>query len=86
MSEVDEIVIRDGPAGPRPGLPRGPDVWEVVAVHRSFSDVERTASWLDQPADAIEVALRYYDAHRGEIDEWIRRNEAAAERAQGKAR
>jgi hypothetical protein len=59
------------------------DVWEVVAVHRSFSDIERTASWLDQPTDVIEVALRYYEAHREEIDEWIRRNEASTERAQG---
>lgn len=79
MDEQSKIVLRDGPAGLRPGLAGGPDVWEVVAVHRSFLDVERTAAWLDQTASAIEIALRYYERHRDEIDEWIRVNEAAAE-------
>jgi len=49
-----------------------------VAVHRSFGEVERAGEWLDQPASAIETALGYYEAHRMEIDEWIRRNEEAA--------
>ncbi len=62
------------------------DVWEVVAVHRSFGDIARTADWLDQSASAIEAALRYYEAHRAEIDEWIRRNEEAAEAAERVAR
>lgn len=81
MDEEGKIVLRDGPAGIRPGLRGGPDVWEVVAVHRSFVDVARTANWLDQPASAIEIALRYYERHREEIDDWIRGNEAAAEAA-----
>jgi len=69
--EIDEhpgIVFRDGPAGRRAGLLGGPDVCEVVAVFRSFDDVERTAAWLDEPASAIETALGYYAARRGEID------------------
>jgi hypothetical protein len=86
MDEHPGIVFRPGPAGRRPGLVTGPDVWEVVAVHRSFNDVERTADWLDQPVNAIETALRYYDVHRDEIDEWIRRNEEAAEAAERVAR
>ena len=87
--ETDEhpgIVFRSGPVGRRPGLVGGPDVWEVVAVHRSFDDVERTADWLDQPGSAVEAALRYYEAHRTEIDEWIQRNEEAAEAAERVAR
>jgi len=64
------------------GLASGPDIWEVVSVHRSFDDVARTAGWLDQQTSAIETALRYYDAHKAEIDEWIRRNEEAAEAAE----
>ena len=72
------IVIRDGPAGPRPGLRDGADIWEVVSVHRSFSDVQRTAAWFDQSVDAINAALRYYKAHRDEIDAWIAGNEEAA--------
>ena len=86
MDEHPGIVFRSGPAGRRPGLVGGPDVWEVVAVHRSFDDRQRTADWLDRPASAIETALRYYDSHRDSIDEWIRRNEEAAEAAERVAR
>ena len=86
MDEHPGIVFRSGPAGRRPGLIGGPDVWEVVAVHRSFDDGERTAAWLDQPAGAIESALGYYEAHRPEIDDWIHRNEEAAEAAERVAR
>ena len=45
MDEHPGIVFRAGPAGRRPGLIGGPDVWEVIAVHRSFDDPERTAAW-----------------------------------------
>jgi hypothetical protein len=86
MDEHPGIVFRSGPAGRRPGLIGGPDVWEVVAVHRSFDDLQRTADWLDQDPGAIETALRYYDVHRQEIDEWIRRNEETAEAAERVAR
>jgi len=86
MDKPREIVLRDGLAGVRPGLPDGPDVWGVVAVYRSFNDVLRTAAWLDQPSSAIETALCYYDAHRHEIDDWIRQNEEAAEAAERVAR
>lgn len=86
MDEPGTIIQREGPAGIRPGLSGGPDVWEVVAVHRSFSEVQGTADWLDQSASAIEAALRYYEAHRAEIDEWIQQNEAAAEAAERVAR
>lgn len=81
MDKRSEIVFRDGPAGRRPGLADGADVWEVVSVHRSFGDVTKTAAWLDQPVSAIEASLRHYDGHRDEIDAWIRANEEAAEQA-----
>ena len=86
MDEYPGVVFRSGPAGRRPGLVSGPDIWEVVSVHRSFDDIERTASWLDQQPSAIETALSYYDAHKADIDEWIRRNEEAAEAAERVAR
>jgi hypothetical protein len=86
MDEHPGIVFRSGPAGRRPGLAGGPDVWEVVAVHRSFEDTQRTGDWLDQPSSSIDTALSYYEAHRAEIDEWIRRNEEAAEAAERVAR
>jgi hypothetical protein len=82
MSAEPEIVMRDGPAGVRPGLRGGPDIWEVVAVHRSFRNVtRRTAAWLDLPIAAADAALAYYESHRSEIDQWIEANEAAAESA-----
>jgi len=86
MDEHPGIVFRSGPAGRRAGLVGGPDIWEVVAVHRSFQDAQRTADWLDQPVSVVEAALRYYEAHRPEIDEWIQRNEEAAEAAERVAR
>jgi len=82
MDEHPGIVFRTGPAGRRAGLPAGPDVWEVVAVHRSFDDLRRTADWLDQPVSAVEMALGYYSSHQGDVDDWIRRNEEAAEAAE----
>ena len=82
MDEHPGIMFRPGPAGRRPGLVGGPDIWEVIAVHRSFDDPRRTAEWLDQPATAVETALRYYETHRDEIDAWIERNEEAAEAAE----
>ncbi len=86
MDEYPGLVFRSGPAGRRPGLMAGPDLWEVVAVFRSFGDVKRTADWLDQSSGAIEIALRYYENHQSEIDDWIRRNEEAAEAAERIAR
>ena len=82
MSEAALLQL----AGRRPGLMAGPDLWEVVAVFRSFGDVKRTADWLDQSSGAIEIVLRYYEEHQSEIDDWIRRNEEAAEAAERIAR
>jgi hypothetical protein len=82
MDDYPGIFFRSGPAGRRPGLVGGPDIWEVVAVHESHRDIARTAAWLEQPTSAIETALRYYRVHRDEIDEWIRRNDEAAEAAE----
>jgi hypothetical protein len=82
MDDHPGIIFRSGPAGRRPGLIGGPDVWEVMSVFRSFDDLQRTADWLDQPASAIEAALSYYHAHRDEIDAWIQRNEEAAAAAE----
>lgn len=87
MDEYPGLVFRSGPAGRRPGLMAGPDLWEVVAVFQSFGDVQgRTADRLDQSSGAIEIALRYCEEHHSEIDDWIRRNEEAAEAAERIAR
>jgi hypothetical protein len=82
MDDHAGIVFRTGPAGRRPGLIGGPDVWEVVAVHRSVDNIQRSADWLEQTPGAIETALGYYSRQRQEIDGWISRNEEAAEAAE----
>lgn len=76
MEEHPGIIFRPGPAGRRPGLVGGPDVWEVARVlreTRSFGEericeaVERTGLELHQ----IRAAERFYRAYPDEIDAWI---------------
>jgi len=81
------VVFRPGPAGRRPGLVGGPDIWEVA---RLFQDRKRlTHDVVDQIADElnlsvrqIEAALGYYAEFKDEIDHWIDRIDAQAERAE----
>lgn len=81
------IVFRSGPAGRRPGLACGMDVWEIASVIRAYAETSDT--WVDQvteltstPPNNVLVAYRYYIEYRDEIDEWIRRNNENAERAE----
>ena len=87
MERHPGIMFRAGPAGRRPGLIGGPDVWEIVraclghdlgdaAVRRDIG--ERTGLTADQ----VRTALRYYAEYSGEIDEWIRRVDEEAEKAE----
>jgi hypothetical protein len=58
--ELDEhpgIIFRSGRRGVALFGGR-PDVWEIEAGHHSFEDMQRTADWLDQPANALATALR----------------------------
>jgi hypothetical protein len=71
------ITFRDGPAGRRPGLVGGPDVWEVIRVWLDEGKrPEATASTLKLPRGLVDAALGYYADYREEIDEWIERNDA----------
>lgn len=87
MGRHPGIMFRTGPAGRRAGLIGGPDVWEVVraclghdlgdaAVRREIGD--RTGLTADQ----VRAALRYYADYASEVDEWIRRVDEEAERAE----
>lgn len=81
------IVFRDGPAGRRPGLAAGPDVWEVIgllkgAPERSEVAVLYTADYLNLPPASVRSAVSYYAAYPAEIDEWIARNDEEAETAE----
>jgi hypothetical protein len=49
------IVFRDGPAGRRPGLAAGPDVWEVVGVLNGAPE-RGEAAIRERDRDVIAVA------------------------------
>jgi hypothetical protein len=83
------IVFRDGPAGRRPAVAAGPDVWEVIGVLKGVAAtgdaaVTQTADHLGLTRTQVRTAVRYYADYPDEIDEWIAVNDeeaAAAEAA-----
>jgi hypothetical protein len=87
MEEHPGIVFRDGPAGRRPGLAAGPDVWEVIGVlggarKRGEAAILYTADYLNLTPTQVRTAVGYYAAYPTEIDEWIARNDEEAEAAE----
>jgi hypothetical protein len=87
MAAHPGVVFRNGPAGRRAALLRGPDVWEVIGLLRSLeargeAAVEEAAAWLGTPVAAIRQALAYYGAFPDEIAAEIAANEQAADVAQ----
>jgi hypothetical protein len=87
MEQHPGIVFRPGPAGRRPALAAGPDVWEVARVLRALTGdretVLRQASDLTELAvEQLRIALRYYAEFRGEIDDWIERVDEEADLAE----
>lgn len=70
------IVFRDGPAGRRPGLFGGPDVWEVARVLREIEPrgegaIDATTETMGLARAQVSAALGYYVDYRDEIDAWI---------------
>ncbi len=79
------IFFRDGPAGRRPGLVAGPDVWEVIGALRSVPEsgearVAALAERIGLSEAKVRTAIRYYSEYPEEIDSWIAANDAEAER------
>ncbi|MBA3246435.1 MAG: hypothetical protein H0T61_14855 [Actinobacteria bacterium] len=79
------IVFRDGPAGRRPVVVGGPDVWEIVGALRSAPErgdavVEALAERLGIDETRVRAAIRYYGEYPQEVDAWIAANDAEAER------
>jgi len=79
------IVFRDGPAGRRPVVVGGPDVWEVISAARSAPErgeklVDALAERIGLPPDKVRVAVRYYAEYPDEIDHWIGMVDEEAER------
>lgn len=79
------VFFREGPAGRRAVIVGGPDVWEIVSAARSAPEkgearVSALAERLGINESKIRAAIRYYGEYPEEIDEWIRANDAEAER------
>lgn len=75
-------IVFAGPVGDRRArLEGGPDVWEVVAVHRGGGeDKARTLRVLSHLMPGqLDVALQYRRAHSEEIDRLIAENERPIE-------
>ena len=81
------IIFRPGPAGRRPGLIGGPDVWEVARIFTGAQTggekaILRAAKLMDLSPEEARTALNYYADYRDEIDEWIRRVDEDADMAE----
>ncbi len=76
------IYFREGEAGRRPALlGTRLDVAEVIeTVRQNGGSVEDTAEYLDVPAEHVEACLSYYVDYKTEVDAWIERSKAAAQR------
>ena len=76
------IFFRDGGSGRRPALlGTRLDIAQVIETLRQNNDsLEETAEYLDLTASQVEIAVRYYVEYQGEVDAWIKRGQAIAER------
>lgn len=78
------IVYRDGPTGRRAALVGGPDVWEVVRAlsqtpGRGERRVQVLADDLGLPSAQIRLAVDFYGANPGEVDDRIAADDLIAE-------
>lgn len=87
MAEHPGIVFRPGPAGRRPALAGGPDVWEVTRLFLQLDEegedaITRTAELASLAPEQVRLALRYYANYPDDIRDWVRIVEEEAQRAQ----
>ena len=76
------VVFRDGPAGRRPAVLGGPDVWEVIQVFLvEDRDVSATAENLGLRPGLVDAAVAYYADNQDAIDEWIEANRTMMDEA-----
>ncbi|HEY2202615.1 MAG TPA: DUF433 domain-containing protein, partial [Solirubrobacteraceae bacterium] len=76
------IYFRDGESGRRPALlGTRLDVANVLAtIRQNGNSVEEAAEYLEIAAEHVEACLRYYADYKDEVDAWIERSQAIAER------
>jgi hypothetical protein len=87
MAQHPGIVFRPGPAGRRPALAVGPDVWEVMRAFLQLDEkgeaaIQRVAEIANISPYQVRKVLRYYVAYKDEIDDWIKSEEEYAEQAE----
>jgi uncharacterized protein (DUF433 family) len=76
------IYFRDGEAGRRPALlGTRLDVADVVTtIRQNGNSVREAADYLEVPVEHVEACAHYYADYKDEIDAWIERSHAIAER------
>jgi uncharacterized protein (DUF433 family) len=76
------ISFRDGEAGRRPVLlGTRLDIAEVIAtIRQNENSVEEAADYLETPVEHVEACVRYYADYKDEVDAWIERTRAIAQR------
>ena len=84
IDEHPDIAFRDGPVGRR-AIVAGTrlavsQVMETVRAHDN--SVDDAADYLSLPVPKVRAALRYYAAHREEVDDMAQRESSAADRAE----
>lgn len=87
MEDHPGIVFRPGPAGRRPGLKDGLDIWEVIRVFKEIKAhgeeaIRQTAELNSLRVDQVRTAVRYYAEFTEEIDAWIAHADEVAEQAE----
>lgn len=82
MDEHTIIYFREGAAGRRPTLMGTRlDVADVIRIFQhNENSAEQTAEYLEIPPEQVEACVRYYAQYKDEIDDWIARAGALAER------
>jgi len=86
MAAHPGIVFRSGPAGRRPGLADGPDVWEVIRLFLGLAPdedrIQQTTELSGLTPVQVRAAVGYYAEYPDEINDWLRRIDEEAARAE----
>ena len=82
MDDHPLIHFREGAAGRRPALlGTRLDVADIIdTIRQNDISVEAAAAYLEVPIDRVDACVRYYADYTDEIDEWIFRSQAIADR------
>lgn len=78
MARYPAIEFRDGPAGRRPGLRGGPDVWEVALACRAVgADIGALRGYFGPHLSegVLREALAFIAEHREDVEAWVDENE-----------